>query len=213
MRGDETTLWHIIIDTLVMTDQSRKDITEAAKTLREQPAKLSRRALIKGGAVAMPAILTLHSGAALARSSNLISASSPQTTDRLGRTLCVSKRSVVPADRYREVYDLGHPPRAEVNISPGPRERVFYAKDHRIRMQTDDHLDTTDNDDDSDSDDAKHEWRHFKRVSPAKMCERGGPYWWKSDEGPWQMSHVEPGFVASAGALSSFAGYVKDDLI
>ena len=83
-----------------------------------RPASLGRRAILKRGVVAMPAILTLQSGAALARSSNLISASHPRTTDRRGRTLCIDSRSVYPAGGRRgaRVYDLGNPPHAVVNV-------------------------------------------------------------------------------------------------
>ena len=99
-----------------MTDLSGKDVTRVAGKVREQPAKVSRRALIKGGVTVMPAILTLQSGAALARTSNLISAAAPGTTDGLGRTMCVDTNSVYPAGGSGDVYDLGEPPRAEVNI-------------------------------------------------------------------------------------------------
>ena len=76
---------------------------------------VSRRALIKGGISAMPAILTLQSGAALARSSYLISASSPGTTDALGRTMCLDTNSVVSLGG--DVFDMGpYPPSADVNI-------------------------------------------------------------------------------------------------
>ena len=76
----------------------------------------------------MPAILTLHSGAALARSSNLISASSSDTTDGMGRTLCVDKSSVVyaDADGSSEIFDLGEPPSADLNIIRGPAEVQYF---------------------------------------------------------------------------------------
>ena len=64
----------------------------------------------------MPAILTLHSGTALARSSNLISASAPGTRDGLGRTLCLDTSSVEPVGDSANVFDCGDPPSATVNI-------------------------------------------------------------------------------------------------
>ncbi len=77
---------------------------------RRKPPQLSRRALIKGTAVSMPMILTLQSGAALARSSNLIGPSSPSSTDALGRTLCLDTDYTVSAFADGDVQDLGEPP-------------------------------------------------------------------------------------------------------
>ena len=95
-----------------MSVQNDNETTLSAATHDGRPAPLSRRALMKRGAATLPVILTLQSGAALARSSNLISASHRGTTDRRGRTLCVDKRSVYRAGHSRRVYDLGEPPYA-----------------------------------------------------------------------------------------------------
>lgn len=75
---------------------------------------VSRRALLKCTVTAMPAILTLQSGAALARSSNLIGPANYNAKDRLGRTLCLDLKSVYPASRSGSKYDLGEPPYARV---------------------------------------------------------------------------------------------------
>ena len=84
---------------------------------------VSRRAMLKGATAVMPAVLTLQSGAALARSSNLISAARYDTTDRAGRTLCLDLRTVYPV-RGTGKYDLGEPPYARMwAINP---------EDHRI---------------------------------------------------------------------------------
>lgn len=91
-------------------DHSRK--TSDAKHT-ERPA-VSRRALLKGSVVSMPAILTLQSGAALARSSNLISGTSTSYTDAQGRALCLDVNSVYPAGEQPNVYDLSEPPFARV---------------------------------------------------------------------------------------------------
>jgi len=77
--------------------------------------RVSRRSILRGTVIAMPAILTLQSGAALARSSNLISASTTAYTDAAGRTLCLDVNSVYPADGSGQVYDVGDPPFAKVN--------------------------------------------------------------------------------------------------
>ncbi|MCH9004544.1 MAG: hypothetical protein IH838_04545 [Proteobacteria bacterium] len=153
-----------------------------------RPKSISRRALIKGGVTVMPAILTLQSGAALARSSNLIRASSSYTTDGLGRTLCMDKKSVIHADDFSEIYDLGEPPYAEVNIIPGPAERQYYYIEANKGTGS--------------------------AVTPGAMCERGGTFYFKPvGGGPWEETYVPQGFVASAGAMTSIASYVKDNLI
>lgn len=170
-----------------MKNQSGKDITTTTGIPGKQPEKLSRRALIKGGVTAMPAILTLHSGAALARSSNMIGAAPSGTTDGLGRTLCLDKSSVVPADDYLEIYDLGEPPSADVTIIRGRGERKYYAKVGKHKRI---------------------------EVTPDAMCERGGKYYWRSHRGGhWQEARVRKGIVVSAGAMASISGHVKDNLI
>jgi hypothetical protein len=70
---------------------------------------ISRRVMIRGAAAALPTILTLHSGAALARSSNLISATIE--VDPTGPNRCVALADVKPAGSK---YDLGEPPAARV---------------------------------------------------------------------------------------------------
>ena len=97
-----------------MSTQDNIEIVSKSLTGEGRPAPLSRRALIKGGAAAMPVILTLQSGAALARSSNLIGAASYGTTDARGRTLCLDTSSVGPPRGKSEKYDLGEPPYAHV---------------------------------------------------------------------------------------------------
>ena len=90
--------------------ESRKQSVERA----DQPVSLGRRALLRGGAKAMPAILTLQSGAALAASSNLISAAPVGTRDGLGRALCLDKTSVDPVPGSTTLFDLGNPARGNM---------------------------------------------------------------------------------------------------
>lgn len=148
----------------------------------------SRRRLLKGGATALPAILTLHSGAALARSSNLLSASESFEVDSLGRTLCVDITSVVPVEDYSEIYDLGDPPHAVINVIRGEAEgRIYYVnKDDRGNGAS---------------------------IHPGLMCEQGGQYWYKPSSGPWEVVDVPQGFVASSMAASSFAMDMTENLI
>jgi hypothetical protein len=170
----------------------------------------SRRRLLKGGATALPAILTLHSGAALARTSNLISATDYFEVDELGRTLCVDATSVcpvdmdcsvedydyysvVPVDEYNEIYqiyDLGDPPHAVINVIRGEAEgRLYYL-----------------NKDDKDLGNSVH---------PGLLCEQGGQYWVKPASGPWELVEVPQGFVAigSSVATTSFAADITQNLI
>ena len=90
-----------------MTENSKDSVKSD-----DQPESLGRRALLRGGATVMPAILTLQSGAALAASSNLVSAAPPGTRDNLLRTLCLDKTSVDPVPGSANLFDLGNPPRA-----------------------------------------------------------------------------------------------------
>ena len=95
--------------------QSMKDRNDKTET---EPVSMGRRALLRRGLTAMPAILTLQSGAALARTSNLVSAA-PTGTTIDGYTYCLDTNSVYPATESGQVYDLGEPPRATVNrITP-----------------------------------------------------------------------------------------------
>ena len=86
------------------SDQSGSEGTGNKKVT----GKISRRAMLRGTATAMPAVLSLQSGAALARSSNLIRTSSEPTTDARGRTLCLDTDSVTPVSGFSTVYDAGH---------------------------------------------------------------------------------------------------------
>lgn len=162
-------------------DDNKNSSTSVAQDGR--PASMSRRALIKGGVTAMPAILTLQSGAALARSSNLISAASPGTTDRLGRTLCLDTNSVYPTPDSRTVYDLGEPPRAELNIIS---DRVYYVEKNRGSDQV--------------SKDAMCEGGSY-------WFNDSDGRGWQSVELPYR------GIVVSSGAMTSVADHVIDTLI
>ena len=132
---------------------STKDQLEKMDTERydmDSPRPVSRRALLKGTVVTMPAILTLQSGAALARSSNLISAALPGTTDHLDRTLCLDARYVDPV-RFdsHEKYDLGEPADGQVC--------AINDRDHFLAAT------------------AGH-----GQVDEWEMCERGGTYYYKN---------------------------------
>jgi hypothetical protein len=72
---------------------------------------LNRRRLLKVAVATAPVIATLPSGAALARSSNLIGPTSGAGTDALGRTQCLDVRSGTVVDG---MVDLGVPPSGRV---------------------------------------------------------------------------------------------------
>jgi hypothetical protein len=60
----------------------------ALKNVKQAPARVSRRKVLRAGVSAMPVVLTLQSGEALARSSNLLS-SAPGARDERGDVLCL----------------------------------------------------------------------------------------------------------------------------
>ena len=95
-----------------MNDQKKR--TKMRNEHTGSPRPVSRRALLRGTATAMPAILTLQSGAALARSSNLISAAPRDSRDSLGRALCLDTSTADPVGTSGRVFDLGPSPSAHV---------------------------------------------------------------------------------------------------
>lgn len=147
------------------------------------PASPGRRKLLGSGVKAMPVILTLQSGAALARSSNLISGSSPETTDALNRTLCLDTNSVKATSRAN-VYDAGQPPEATCNIIS---DRDWYVKtDRGLRSVSKPEM-------------------CIEGGPYIYKPEGGGGF--QTAELPAN------GMVVSAGAMKSIAGYVKENLI
>ena len=98
-----------------MTDQDDKFGSSSADVSSGKPAPMSRRALLRGGVTAMPAILTLHSGAALARSSNLISAS-PGSRDGNGNVLCLETETGTAKMLDSGKYDFGSPGSGTVHV-------------------------------------------------------------------------------------------------
>lgn len=146
----------------------------------KDPAPVSRRILLRGAAAAVPTILTLHSGAALARTSNCISLAREAAPDGLNRNLCVDL--VTPPNPPTLVdgnlYDLGEPPAAKVTAIPVDRE---------YRTEANNGANST-------------------VKTPGDMCESGGTYWYKDDSDKWTEAQVPRGMMASATALGSFTG-------
>lgn len=117
-----------------MTEQRVETRIDSAPGVGEErtdgPAGLiSRRTLLRGATATVPTILTLTSGAALARSSNLIGTIQQANGD----VLCLDPRSTNgPTRRNPNVYDLGSPPYAEVTRIPQANQ--YRAKDTHEAM-------------------------------------------------------------------------------
>lgn len=176
----------------------------------DAPKSVSRRTLLKGTAKAMPMILTLQSGAVLARSSNMITAASPETRDRRGRALCLDTDSVYPARGTRDAYDLGEPAFARVNainerdyrVEPSMRSRSIsesemcrrgvpgYYKESRHRYSEDSAEDYSE---DSGQD-------SYSGLTQSN--------WQESGRSGWQKVQTK-GIIVSATALTSFAGNIR----
>ena len=86
---------------------------------RSGEPSLSRRRMLKAAVATAPVIATLPSGAALARSSNLIGPTAGPGTDALGRTLCLDANSGTWVDG---MIDLG--PTGDGHVS-AIRERDY----------------------------------------------------------------------------------------
>lgn len=163
-------------------------VTAVPSGEQNAPKSISRRDVLRRGVTAMPAILTLQSGAALARSSNMISPSSPDTTDRRGRTICLDTNTVDFASDTGNAFDLGEPPRpATVNII---RRRRYYVEPDR----------------------------RSDRMTAGEICEKGGTYYYKERSSrTWQSIELprfpRSGVVVSSGAMTSMADHIIDNLI
>ena len=102
-----------------MTDQ-REQATESpaagvdVPVVQGAPANLTRRAMLRGATVAVPTILTLGSGAALAASSNLLATNTTPTTADVNCLDPMSTQGTLPTNP--NVYDLGAPPYADVTV-------------------------------------------------------------------------------------------------
>jgi hypothetical protein len=72
-----------------MGENMNDDMSKTAlKNAKQAPARLSRRTVLRAGVSAMPVVLTLQSGEALARSSNLIGSALGARDDN-GDVLCL----------------------------------------------------------------------------------------------------------------------------
>ncbi len=114
------------------------------------PSAGRRRMVLRGATAALPAILTLHSGAALARTSNLISLADGAPVDSLGRNLCLNESSVTPLGG--NLYDLGEPASAQVTAIP--TDRTYYTQSNS--------------------------GQNSQKVTGLQMCQTGGDFYYQS---------------------------------
>jgi hypothetical protein len=142
---------------------------------------LSRRALLSGaGRAAVPAIVTLYSGAAMARSSaNLISADATPGAEN-DKYRCLDTQSVAPTGNPN-VYDVGSPPMAHVTRISSQRTYYKAGWNGQPTQET---------------------------VAGPTMCSNGGTYYRKDWNGGFQQVSVKKGVLVSATALGSFANSV-----
>lgn len=152
---------------------TRKDIQDSTAA----PADPSRRSLLRGTVTAMPALLTLQSGAALARSSNLISATTSNAKDGRGRTLCLDTDSVTRVPGTDGLYDADDPAYG----------RVFAINDRQYRLEPRNRARRV----------SEEEMCNNGGVYYYKDRRRQGKR--------WQSVEVKKGVLVSATALSSFA--------
>lgn len=154
-------------------------------------AKIDRRKLLRGASAAVPAILTLQSGAALARSSNLIGAN-PYSGASDGKYNCLDFDGIDRTDKPN-VYDLGSPPMAHVTrIDADAR---YYRRDpdsHHGDHGGGGYGGGDDNDD----------------VSKRRMCADGGTYY-RRDRWRTRQVNVKRGMLVSATALNSFSSGIS----
>jgi hypothetical protein len=180
---------------------------------KKRRTALSRRELLKRTGTAMPAVLTLHSGAALARSSNMISGSNSVDID--GNYRCLDTQYLTPVGETPNHFDFGDPPAvADVTVIP---DRFYYTAPDPANQAKAVGKGTgaiTPN----------NSWKKFtggraqvqkvldsERISVAEMCEQGGTFYYEQG-GVWQTMEVPRGMLVSSTALSSFAENTRFNL-
>lgn len=154
---------------------------------RNSTPTISRRALLRGASAAVPTILTLQSGAALAQSSNLVGTvqSAAQAVGEDGKVQCLDMASAVG----------GSP--AQLDLGLDPALHVQYITNRQYYWP---------NTSGTNGDESK-------PVTIEQMCQAGGKFFYK-DRG-WQPTlspagdPIQAGFMVSATALASFASAIQ----
>ena len=158
-------------------------MTVERKESNGAPAKVNRRAMLRGASAAVPAILTLNSGAALARSSNLIGAGK-YTGQQGGKYRCLDFDGIRGTNKPN-VYDLGDP--AMAHVTRIDADSKYYK---------------------SNPDGHGGYGGSPSEVSKQKMCADGGTYY-RKDRYRTRQVKVKRGVLVSATALSSFSSGIN----
>jgi hypothetical protein len=137
---------------------------------------VSRRAVLSGAKAAVPAIVTLYSGAALANSSSNLVTVDPQAGTVNGKYNCLDTEGL---DWVRErTYHLGEPPLAHVSRING--YDTFYKPGLNGQPSS-------------------------TRVYGPEMCARGGDYYKKTWYSGFKKVNVKKGGMLSGTAMASFS--------
>ena len=155
-------------------DKEPQDSNVASEPVEAASAQeMSRRALVRG---ATPMILSLSSSAALARSSNLIGATTEEAAkDWAGNTLCLDRRSVLSVSSDGEVYDLG----------PNPLGTVYRIKERDYHYEKNNSPNTA--------------------ISEGQMCRLSDATYYFNDGYGWQQVRLPQGILVSGRSLGSFS--------
>lgn len=162
---------------------SSASLNETAGSTRAQsPApsrqRLSRRLMLRGAGAALPVMLTLHSGAALARSSNLISRSG--AVDEQGKALCLDETAGQNLGDGR--FDLGDESTTGSGTVWDMPNRDYYTQVTGENALTGD------------------------PISAAEACERSGDLYFQAGDNVVKAQKVNQGILVSATAVASFTG-------
>lgn len=173
-------------------DDAASGTLDAERSPRPTPV-LTRRMVLRGASAVVPTVLTLHSGAALARSSNLISAATNPGPEG-GRYHCLDFDGLKPTDNPN-VYDLGNPPYAHVTRIDA--QTTYYRIEESSQS--------------SNGNGAVGGQR--VQVDPQTMCSDGGTFYRQGATGGFGASNdgftVKRGALVSAAPLSSFSSGIK----
>jgi len=155
---------------------------------------ISRRMVLRGASAAVPTILSLQSGAALAASSNYLATiqDANAARDGQGYVKCIDTASAVQETSTPKRLDLGPSPDLHMqHITP---RQYFYPK-------------TTGSGGDKD-----------RPATMEAVCNQGGEFWYKNSAGDWQQlvstapagqQKVAAGFLVSSTASASVSSWVS----
>lgn len=145
--------------------------------------RLTRRLMLRGAGAALPAMLTLHSGAALARSSNLISGSGEVGGD--GTALCLDESAGTPLEE--NLVDLGDDLSSGEGTVWEMPERDYYAG---AEFNGEGILQPV-----------------GEPISAADACTQPGPHFYADGGGTYVPTQkLNRGMLVSATAVASFTG-------